>query len=196
MGIDCYYHPFSSPSRGEQYTPEFLKMNPNHAVPTLDDDGFYLYDSRSIMKYLANAYAKGDTMYPKDPKKRYLVDQRLMLDVDTYQAFANVFYPPAFFKQKIEPDKVKKLDEALERVSKYLDQTTYIAGNSMTIADFSTAATLSTIQECGHDVEKLPSIKRYLTRCKEEILGWIELNQQGAEQYGQFIQNAVQNAQK
>jgi glutathione S-transferase len=50
-------------------------------VPTLvDDDGFTLSDSHAIMIYLLSKYAKSDNLYPKDLKKRALVDQRLHFD--------------------------------------------------------------------------------------------------------------------
>ena len=63
-------------------------MNPLHQIPVLDDDGFYLYESRAILQYLGNAYSKDDALYPKEPKKRFIVDQRLFFDQGTlYSAF-------------------------------------------------------------------------------------------------------------
>ena len=40
-------------------TPEYRKMNPNGLVPTLDEDGFIVWESHSIVRYLADKYGKG-----------------------------------------------------------------------------------------------------------------------------------------
>jgi glutathione S-transferase len=80
--------------QGEYLKPEYLKvsdllyhvefieprlqLNPQHTVPTLvDDDGFVVWDSHAIATYLVSKYAKDDSLYPKDLKKRAIVDQRL-----------------------------------------------------------------------------------------------------------------------
>ena len=44
--------------KGEQFKPEFLKINPNAKVPAIDDDGVYVFDSNAILLYLAEKTGK------------------------------------------------------------------------------------------------------------------------------------------
>lgn len=55
-------------------------MNPQHTVPTLDDEGFILWDSHAIMPYLVAKYGKEKSLYPEDLQKRAIIDQRLHFD--------------------------------------------------------------------------------------------------------------------
>jgi glutathione S-transferase len=50
--------------------PEYLALNPNGVVPTVDDDGFILWESNSIVRYLAEKYGKGTQFYPDDLQAR------------------------------------------------------------------------------------------------------------------------------
>src|SRR6201984_2196935 len=44
--------------KGEQFKPEFLKVNPNSKVPAIDDDGTFVFDSNAILLYLAEKTGK------------------------------------------------------------------------------------------------------------------------------------------
>ena len=51
-------------------TPEYLSINPNGLVPTLEDDGFYLWESNVIVRYLAQKHGSGD-LCPEQIDRRF-----------------------------------------------------------------------------------------------------------------------------
>ena len=51
-------------------TPEFKKLNPNSLIPVIEDGGFVLYESNTIVRYLFAKYAAG-TLYPDDLTARF-----------------------------------------------------------------------------------------------------------------------------
>jgi len=54
--------------KGDQFKPEFLKVNPNGKVPAIDDDGVFVFDSNAILLYLAEK--TGKFLPPSTPKNR------------------------------------------------------------------------------------------------------------------------------
>ncbi len=77
--------------KGENKSPDYLKMNPQHTIPTLNDNGLFLNESRGIATYLAAKYGKDDKLYPQDLKTRAIVDQRLYFDMGVfYKAFGDI----------------------------------------------------------------------------------------------------------
>jgi glutathione S-transferase len=78
----------------EQLNADFVNLNPQHTIPTLEDHdaGIVLWESRVILTYLTSVHAKDDNLYPKDIVKRALVDQRLAFDLSTlYQRMVEYF---------------------------------------------------------------------------------------------------------
>src|SRR6266511_1613808 len=60
---------------GKNKEPAYLAMNPNGLVPTLeDDDGFLLWESNSVVRYLAAKHGAG-TLEPAEAKARALASQ-------------------------------------------------------------------------------------------------------------------------
>jgi glutathione S-transferase len=70
---------------GRNSEADYLAMNPNGRVPTLVDGDFVLWESNSIMRYLALAYGAGSPIYPAAPKRRASVDRWLDWTLSTLQ---------------------------------------------------------------------------------------------------------------
>ncbi|GLG99317.1 Glutathione S-transferase 1-1 [Gryllus bimaculatus] len=212
MPIDFYYIPGSAPCRsvlltakavgvelnlkltnlmaGDHLKPDFLKLNPQHTIPTLDDNGFVLWESRAIMGYLVQQYGKDDSLYPKEPKKRALVDARLYFDIGTlYQRFAEYYYPVIFAGASFDPDKLAKLEEAYFFLDKFLEGQSWIAGDSLTIADLAIAASVSTADIVGFDISKYPNVTKWFAKAKTAIPGYDELNHSGCVQFKKMFDN-------
>ncbi len=67
-------------------TPEYLAMNPNGLVPVIDDDGFILYESNAVVRYLAAKHGEG-TLWPREPRAR--------ADVDRWMEWQSTGFTPA-----------------------------------------------------------------------------------------------------
>ena len=59
---------------GKNREPAYLAMNPNGLVPTLEEDGFVLWESHSIVRYLSAKYGKG-VLWPMEERTRAVANQ-------------------------------------------------------------------------------------------------------------------------
>lgn len=59
---------------GGTRTAEYLAMNPLGLVPSLEEDGFHLFESNAILRYLCNAHAPQTELYPQAPRPRGTVE--------------------------------------------------------------------------------------------------------------------------
>ena len=68
LGIPYVVHPVNL-MEGDQKTDAFLAMNPNGRVPTLQDGDFVLWESHTILRYLAGRHG-GAALLPQEPRRR------------------------------------------------------------------------------------------------------------------------------
>jgi hypothetical protein len=68
LALDCEVQPINL-GRGDQLTPQYLALNPNKKMPTLEDDGFVLWESNAILSYMA-AKRPDSGLWPSDPRSQ------------------------------------------------------------------------------------------------------------------------------
>mmetsp|Transcript_30188 Transcript_30188/g.76674 ORF Transcript_30188/g.76674 Transcript_30188/m.76674 type:complete len:490 (+) Transcript_30188:80-1549(+) len=125
---------------GAHMKPEFIKKNPFHQVPVLEEaDGFALGESNAILRYLAAKYAP--ELYPADPKTRARINFALDVCGDTlYSKWLLVVCPVQGFRGPHED--LKKARDDLKTVMDAFATTfvgksgKFICGDKLTIADY------------------------------------------------------------
>ncbi|XP_043668722.1 uncharacterized protein LOC122629402 [Vespula pensylvanica] len=175
---------------GEQRTAAYLKMNPQGTVPLLQDKDYYLWDSHAISGYLVHEYGKSDTLYPKDSKKRAMVDQRLHFDTGIlYPEFKNIVYPVIGGEKIITKEKINRVENVYKTFDSILanSETKWLVGDTITIADLCNIATLSTLELFVPPTGKYHHLENWLASCKKEIPGYDEVNQRGLDKLVNYV---------
>lgn len=83
-------------------------------------------------------------------------------------------------KAPADPEKLKKLEEAVEFLDGFLADSAYAAGDKPTIADYALIASFSTLDVAEFDFSRFENISRWYELCKSDLAG-IEANDDGIE---------------
>ena len=119
-------------------TPEYLAMNPNGLVPVIDEDGFILYESNAIVRYLAG---RSPGLFPQEPRRR--------ADIDRWMEWQSTGFTPAQWAafwmliRTPEPQRDMAAVEASRAKSekhaavldRHLASHRYLTGDTFTAAD-------------------------------------------------------------
>ncbi len=160
--------------KGEQFTPEFSKINPLQKVPAIvDSDGpggkpYTVIESGAILTYLAE---KTGQFIPHDPTKRYDTLQWLTVQVANvgpvfgqhvhFSKFAGVSNPYAESRYRTQLLKLYDLYE------QRLSGRNYVAADEYTIADIAAFPWLRMTDFLGVDGSKFPAIKKWADKIGE-----------------------------
>ncbi|KAI4493333.1 hypothetical protein M0802_009393 [Mischocyttarus mexicanus] len=156
MPIDFYYFPLSPPCRmilllgkaigvhfnlksinplkGEQMKAEFLKINPQHTIPTIDDNNIVLWERQ----------------FPIFFGKRNTLDEKA----------------------------VENLEKSCEILNRFLEDNDYVAGENLTIADFSISTSIVMLETFEFDITRYNNVVVWYDRCKTvmEKFGFEEIH--------------------
>jgi glutathione S-transferase len=125
---------------------DYLAMNPNGRVPTMVDGDFVLWESNSVMRYLALAYVPGSSIYPQAPKRRASVDRWLDWTLSTLQpvdrpVFWALVRTPVAQRDMVAIQRDVDAEAVQWRIiDAELSTRRFIEGDDFTIADISIGA--------------------------------------------------------
>jgi glutathione S-transferase len=156
---------------GRNDTPEYLAMNPNGLVPVIDEDGFILYESNAVVRYLAAKHSSGG-LWPADPRAR--------ADVDRWMEWQSTGYTPAMtaaFWQLVRTPPEKRDAAAIEQsrvksekysgvLEKHLRDREFVAGGAFSTADIVVGCAVHRWLNLPLAREPRPNIERFYAMLK------------------------------
>src|SRR3989338_674338 len=132
-------------SKGEHKSASFLEKQPFGVIPVLDDDGFLIYESRAICRYLeAKHKGQGTELIPTEIKALALFEQGASIETSYFDPNASGLAFEKLFKGlfgwgQTDEARVKtlteKLGQHLDVYEKILSKQEFIGGNQFTLAD-------------------------------------------------------------
>lgn len=128
--------------KGEQKKPEFMALQPFGVVPVLDDNGFILYESRAIIRYLDQTLP-GPSLTPSDAKARGVMEQFISIEHSYFAPGAAKVFMQALFMPMMgkEPDQAiieqgkGDASRALDVLARHLEKHEYLAPTGFSLAD-------------------------------------------------------------
>jgi len=156
---------------GVNKTPEYLKMNPTGLVPTIEDDGFVLWESHTVVRYLAAKHGMG-SLCPSELRAR--ADAERWMDwAFTFQgAMRNVFWglirtPPEKRDPKAIEEGRKKSIELLAIPESVLSKQPYLSGSAFTMGDIPFGCELQRYMRVPIERPTFPNVHAYFERLRE-----------------------------
>jgi glutathione S-transferase len=157
---------------GGNETPGYRAMNPNGLVPTIQDGDFVLWESNSIIRYLAARHGAGK-LEPSDLRSRAVASQWMDWQVSVFfPAFAEVFFnlvrtpPDQRNPARIAAAKAKSIDAA-KILDTALARNAYLAGNSFSMGDIPMGVFIYRFRVLLTDRPSLPNLERWYAAIEE-----------------------------
>jgi glutathione S-transferase len=162
--------PFERVDAGHEFgivrTPEYLAMNPNALVPTIEDDGFRLYESNVIVRYLCAKHSAGG-LYPNGLTHRFDAErwmdwQQTTLNPAGRNAFVQLLrVAPEKRQHKLVDESIAATEPLLRVLDGHLAKQAFMVGDSFTMADIPIACEIHRWRGTPVPQIELPHVDRW-----------------------------------
>ena len=146
--------------------PDYVKLNPNARVPTIEDDGFVMWESAAINLYLAEKYRS--PLWPTDLKAKGRMLQWAFFianDVEPNMVTVmqhRVMFPPEKRNGALADEADAKLQPRLKLLDEHLVKNRYFGGDKWDMADFMVASVCYSFFAMKYDLARYPSFQKWL----------------------------------
>jgi len=214
--LKLYYHPVSTTCRpimllaaaekiaidfqlvdlftGENYQPAFTAINPNQAVPYLEDGELRIGESSAILKYIADK--QNSAAYPKNLQQRARINERMdWFNTGLYRDLGyGLIYPQVIDAYRYQDAAIQSatLTRAREKAKKWLKvlddniiggKNSFVYGDGPTLADYLGACMITLGEVIRLDYSPYPNLCRWLGAVKS-LPAWSAANEVF---YSQFV---------
>jgi len=161
-------------TKNGQSAPEYLAINPNGRAPTIDHDGYVLWESNAIVQYLASLKPES-RLLPQDTRPRLQVEKWLFWESAHWDPACAIFafervVKALFQRGEADPAEIAKGEQQFARVGKVLDgvlaRSRYVNGETLTVADFAIGSSMCIAEQAKFPIEPFRSIQRWAADLK------------------------------
>jgi glutathione S-transferase len=157
---------------GRNNAPEYLALNPNGLVPTIDDNGFVLWESNAIVRYLCAKHAMG-SLYPQDLARRADADRWMDWQQTTLAPPMGVLFrgllksPPDAIAPAEMGAAMQKAIAAWRILDAQLARHPYVAGDELTMGDIALGNAVHRWFILPRERPELARVTQWYTRLRE-----------------------------
>lgn len=159
---------------GDLKKSEYLEINPTGKIPALKDGEFTLFDSSSIIRYLADK--QNSALYPKDLQSRYLVDKWIEFSsIHIGDSIVKVLFNRKFAPLMEIPVNEQSIEDGLNLYKRFvavvddqLSKNQYLAGDFLSLADITLLAILDPSEAAGHDITSYSHVVKWRNALKQK----------------------------
>ena len=178
LGLDCELQ-IVNLAQGDQMHDDFLKLNPNHMIPTLVDGDFVLWESNAIMQYLCSKVAE-QSLWSNDPVVQAEISRWQFWQTAHFGRACGILIFEHLIKGALnmgsaDDQEVVKGEESFHRFAQVLENhlngRDWLVGNQVTLADLSVGSFLDLAEMAHYPMSNYIQIKRWYNNI-EQLAAW------------------------
>lgn len=152
-------------AQGDQNKPEYRTLQPFGQVPIFDEDGFVLFETGAIVRYISE---RSETLLPKDAQAAARATQWMFAALNSIEPFImqvatiDLFHKDKEWAQLRRPSAVEFADWRLKCLANNLGDKPYLDGDRFTAGDLMMATVLRIVPELTN---KEPRLTAFVERC-------------------------------